>query len=148
MKKSNDIRSEERVVSTMIQLARAAQSHRVIVAGSNSSDVFVELHGRGYLHATTTKTSRYPCGQYDVALVPWQEHSIKALEATLDWFVHFLKPTGVLVVWVSPHERTANQKLRVILARMGFRIESASRCENGVAIAARRMEAGPAAKVA
>jgi hypothetical protein len=32
----------------MIQLARAAKSHRMIAAGSNSAEIFLELHRRGY----------------------------------------------------------------------------------------------------
>jgi len=34
------------------------------------------------------------------------------------------------------------------LQRLGFRIESGTRCENGIAIAARRLELNPAAKAA
>src|ERR1017187_9691345 len=87
--------SDERIVDAMIQLARAAKSRRMIVAGPNSAEVFLELHRRGYLRVTTTKTSRVPCGQYDVALVAWRAHSIKDLETTLDWLVHLLSAAGL-----------------------------------------------------
>jgi hypothetical protein len=96
----------------MIQLARAAKSDRMIVAGSNSSEILLELHRRGYARVTTTKTCRIPRGQHDVALVPWREHSIRALATTLDWLVHFLSAAGVLVVWVGSHERMPNRTLR------------------------------------
>ena len=142
------IPSDERIVDAMIQLARAAKSHRMIVAGSNSSEIFLELHRRGYARVTTTKTCRVPCGQHDVALVAWREHSIRALATTLDWLVHFVSAAGVLVIWVGPHERMPNRMLRLALEGLGFRIESGTCCENGVAVCARRLESNPVAKVA
>jgi hypothetical protein len=39
MTQSTAIPSDERIVDAMIQLARAAKSHRMIVAGSNSSEI-------------------------------------------------------------------------------------------------------------
>jgi hypothetical protein len=148
MTQSSSIPSDERIVNAMIELARAARSHRMIVAGSNSSEIFLELHRRGYPRVTTTKTSRAPCGQYDVALLAWREQSIRDLATTLDHLVHFLNAVGVLVVWVGPHERIPNRMLRSALERLRFRIESGTCCENGVAVCARRLESNPVAKVA
>jgi hypothetical protein len=99
MTRSNSIPSDGRIVDTMIQLARAAKLHRMIVAGSNSPEVFLELHRRGHLRATTAKLCDVPCGQFDVALVAWREPSTKALETTLAHLVPFLSGAGVLVVW-------------------------------------------------
>jgi hypothetical protein len=141
-------RPDERIVDAMIQLAGAAKSHRMIVAGSNSSEMFLELHRRGYLRVTTTRICRAPCGQHDVALVAWRDHSIRALETTLNWLVHFLSAGGALVIWVGPNEAMPNRTLRLALGRLGFRIESGTCCENGVAVCARRLESNPVAKVA
>jgi hypothetical protein len=142
--------SDERIVDVMVQLARAAKSNRMIVAGSHSSEVFRELHRRGFERVTTTKLCRVPRGQYDIALVASREHSIKALTTTLDWLVHFLSAAGVLVAWVGPHEGMPNRSLiiRLALGKLGFRVEAGTCCENGMAIAARRLESNPAAKVA
>ena len=96
----------------------------------------------------TTKTCRVRGTQQDVALVAWREHSIKALATTLDWLVYFLGPAGVLTVWIGPHERMPSQTLKLALEGMGFRIEAATCCENGVAISARRLVATPAARAA
>ena len=148
MTQSSPIPSDERIVDAMIQLARAAKSHRMIAAGSNSAEIFLELHRRGYPRVTTTRICLVPCGQYDVALVAWREHSIKTLEMTLDRLVHYLSPAGVLVVWIGPHERMPDQALRLAFGRLGFRIESGTNCENGIAIAARRLDSVPAAKAA
>jgi hypothetical protein len=69
MTQSSPNPSDERIVDTMIQLARVAKLHRMIVAGANSAEILVELHRRGYLRVTTTKICREPCRQFDVALV-------------------------------------------------------------------------------
>jgi len=114
------IPSDERIVDAMIRLARASKSHRMIVAGCNSSEVVLDLHRRGCSRAATTKTCRVPCGQNDVAVITWREHSIKALATTLDWLVHFLIPAGILVVWIGPHVRTPKQALRLPLETFGF----------------------------
>jgi hypothetical protein len=148
MTQSSFIASDERSVDAMIQLARVAKSHRMIVAGSNSSEIFLELHRRGYPHVTTTKTSRAPCGQHDVALMAWRKQPIGALETTLDQLARFLSAAGVLVVWLGPQERMLNRTLRLALERLDFRIESGILCENGVAVSARRLESYPVAKVA
>lgn len=148
MTQSSPIPSDERIVDTMIQLARAAKSHRMIVAGANSAEIFLELHRRSYPRATTTKICLVPCGQFDVALVAWREQSIKALETTLDRLVHYLSAAGVLVLWIGPHERMPDQALRLAFGRLGFRIEAGTTCEDGIAVAARRLELKPAAKAA
>jgi hypothetical protein len=140
--------SDERIVDAMIQLARAAKSHRMIAAGSNSAEIFLELHRRGYPRVTTTRICLVPCGQYDVALVAWREQSIRTLETTLERLVHYLSAAGVLVVWIGPHERVPDQALWLAFGRLGFRIESGTSCENGIAIAARRLDSVPAAKAA
>jgi hypothetical protein len=148
MTQSSPIPSDERIVDAMIQLARAAKSHRMIAAGSNSAEIFLELHRRGYPRVTTTRICLVPCGQYDVALVAWREQSIRTLETTLDRLVHYLSAAGVLVVWIGPHERVPDQALWLAFGRLGFRIESGTSCENGIAIAARRLDSVPAAKAA
>ena len=148
MTQPGPIPSDERIVDAMIVLACAAKSHRMIVAGSNSSEVFQRLGRRGYSRVATTKTCRAPRGQNDVALITWREHSMRALATTLDWLVHFLSPSGVLVVWIGPHERMPHQALRLALETLGFRIEVGTCCENGLAISARRLESTAAAKAA
>jgi hypothetical protein len=41
-----------------------------------------------------------------------------------------------------------HQALRLALGQLGFRIETGTTCERGIAVAARRLELKPAAKVA
>jgi hypothetical protein len=148
MTQPRPIQSDERIVDAMIQLASATRPHRMIVAGPHSSEVLLELHRRGYLRVTTAKLCDVPCGQFDVALVVWREHSIKALETTLGGLVHFLSTAGVLVVWIGADDRLPVQMLRLALDRLGFRIEAGTACDTGVAISARRLESSSIAKVA
>jgi hypothetical protein len=140
MARTGRVRSDEQIMAAMIQLARAAKSNRMIVAGPDSSELFLELHHRGYLRVTTVKLCGVPCRQFDVALLAWRKHSINAVETTLDGLVHFLSTKGPLVVWVGALDRIPFQRLWLALDRLGFRIEACTTCENGVAISARRLE--------
>jgi hypothetical protein len=110
--------------------------------------MLLELGRCGFVNAFSTKTCGLPRAQYDVAMVAWSDHSIKALETTLNWLVHLLGPTGILVIWVGSPEQGMQQKLRRVLDRLGFGIESGSRIEPGIAVCARRVEIFGAAKAA
>lgn len=132
--------STDRIVDTMIELARCSIDHRIILAGSKGPDLIFGLRSRGYPGVVTTATCKLSRGQYDVAFVEWRQHSIKALEATLDWLVHFLSTGGVLVVWIDATQGA--RKLRSMIERLGFRVETATRCENGFAVSARRLDVG------
>jgi hypothetical protein len=129
----------DRIIETMIELARCSKSHRIILVGPSGSNQELELHRRGYHRIATTATCGLPRGQYDVAFVEWQLPSIKALEATLDWLVHFLAPAGVLVIWVAPG--TDRRRLGSILEGLGFHVEAGTRCERGLVVSARRLDA-------
>jgi hypothetical protein len=124
------------IIDTMIELARCSIDDRILVAGSKEPGRIFELRSRGY-RVVTTATCKPSRGRYDVALVEWRQHSIKALEAMLDWFVHFLAPTGVLVIWIDA--APGHRKLRSAIERLGFRVETGTRCENGFAVSARRL---------
>ena len=140
--------ADEEIIQTMIDLVQCSKSHRIIMAGSQSSKQMVELNRRGYARVATTASCGLPRGQYDVAFVDWQRQTIKALGTTLDWLVHFLAPTSVLVVSIDCSERTDSMKLKSLLERLGFRIEAGTRCEHGFTISARRRDAAQMAVAA
>ena len=133
--------SHERITESLVELARCSKHHRIIVAGSNSPELMFALHRHGYVRVATTTTCGLPHGQYDVALVDWQGRSIKSLETTLDWLVHFLGSPAVMAIWIDFQERAANRKLAAMLERVGFRVEVGTRCEQGLAVSARRRDA-------
>src|SRR6201982_3700472 len=89
----------DRIIEPMIALAGCSAQQRIVVAGSKSMELMLELHRRGYLGAAATGNCGRPAGQYDVALADWRRRTLRALEPTLDWLVEFLvpqRPTGVL----------------------------------------------------
>ena len=132
-------------IASIIKLARCSADQRILLAGAAESARIQDWRSRGYHHVATMATCRLPRGQYDVAAVEWRQHSIKALETTLDWLVHFLSPRGVLVIWVdkSSDEARARRELRSAVERLGFQVEAGRRCERGYAISARRADADP-----
>src|SRR5664280_727975 len=113
----------DRIIEPMIALACCSKQHRIVVAGSKSTELMLELHRRGCVRAAATSNCGHPAGQYDVALVDWRRRTLKDLEIALDWLLDFLSPAGVLVVWVAPQKPMANQALRLSLERRGFVIE-------------------------
>src|SRR5262249_36372223 len=94
----------DRIIEPMLDLAHCSKLNGIVVVGANSTELMFELRRRGYVRVATTTNSGLPAGQYDVALVDWRGRSIKALDTTLDWLGDFLKPSGLLVVWVRPQE--------------------------------------------
>jgi hypothetical protein len=141
MTRFTPIPARERIIDSMVELARCSKLHRIIVAGSTAPDLMLSLHCRGYGRVSTLATCGLPHGQYGVALVDWQGRSIKALETTLDWLVQFLASSAVLVIWLDSPERTANRRLESILDRLGFHVEVGTVCEHGLAVSARRRDA-------
>jgi hypothetical protein len=138
----------DRIIDPMIALAGCSAQQRIVVAGSKSMELTLELHRRGYMRAAATGNCGRPIGQYDVALVDWRRRTPHALETTLDWLVNFLGARGVLVVWVDAQKAAANQSLRASLEKRGFAIERGIAHECGCALSARRSQTYPLQKAA
>lgn len=138
--------SMDGIIEEMLELAGCSLDHRIILAGSTRPDQIFELRRRGFFRVVTTATCKLSPGQYDVAFVEWRRHSIEALEATLDWLVHFLSPAGVLVIWIDT--AAGHHKLRLAIERVGFRVDTGARCEKGFAVSARRLGVGQQAMAA
>ncbi|MGY4473282.1 hypothetical protein [Bradyrhizobium sp. USDA 3364] len=133
----------DRIIEPMIALAGCSTQQRIVVAGSKSIELMLELHRRGYLRAAATGNCGRPAAQYDAALVDWRRRTLHALEPTLDWLANFLSARAVLVVWVDAQKASANQSLRASLERRGFVVEQGIVHQFGCALAARRSQAHP-----
>ena len=133
----------DRIIEPMVALASCSKQHRIVVAGAKGVELMLELQCRGYTRAAATANCGHPAGQYDVALVDWRRRTFKSLEVALDWLVGFLRPAGVVVVWVDPQKAAANETLRLSLEKRGFVIESGTVHECGCAVSARRREMNP-----
>jgi hypothetical protein len=136
----------DRILEPMIALACCSNSDRIIVAGAKSVELMFDLQRCGYARAAGTAYSGRPAGQYDVALVDWRRRSFKELETTLDWLVKYIRPAGVLVVWVDLQTPAGIQTLRSALERRSFVVEAGTVRDGGCAVSARRRD--PISKVA
>jgi hypothetical protein len=142
---SLQVATGDRIIDPMIALAGCSTQHRIVVAGSKSMELMLELHR---LRAAATGNCGRPAGQYDVALVDWRRRTLNALEPTVNWLVNFLSRSGVLVVWVDAQKPAANQSLREAIEKRGFIVEQGTVHECGCALAARRQQTYPLQKAA
>jgi hypothetical protein len=133
----------DRIIDPMIALAGCSTQQRIVVAGSKSMELMLELHRRDYLLAAASGNCGRAAGQYEVALVDWRRRTLHALETTLDWLMNFLSARAVLVVWVDAQKPGANQSLRASLEKRGFVIEQGAVHECGCALSARRSQNYP-----
>jgi hypothetical protein len=145
---SPQVATGDRIVDPLIALAGCSTRQRILVAGSKSMELMLELHRRGYLLATAAGNCGRPTGQYDVALVDWRRRTLHALEPTMDWLMNFLSPRAVLVVWVDAQKPAANDSLRTSVTKRGFAIVRGAVHECGCALLARRSQDYPVQKAA
>jgi len=138
----------DRIIDPMIALAGCSTQHRILIAGSKSMEMTMELQRRGYLRAAATGNCGRPAGQYDVALVDWRRRPLRTLEAALDWIANFLGPTGTLVVWDDAQKPAVNQSVRALLEARGFAVVQNIVHDCGSALAARRQQTYPLQKAA
>src|SRR3982074_2887317 len=102
---SPQVRTGDRIVDPMITLAGCSTRQRIVVAGSKSMELMLELHRRGYLLAAAAGNCGRPTGQYDVALVEF----IKSSTAIVS--LNFIAPCRYRLVspW-CPARRTVTSR--------------------------------------
>jgi hypothetical protein len=133
--------TREQVADTMIGLTRLSNSHRVIVAGSDSLELSLCLRRRGLVHVTTTTTSRIPRRQHAVGLITGQV-SLLAIETALAQISQYLSASAAIAVLIDSRESGFCLKVRNRLQQMGFRIEAGVRCQQGLVLSAYRQNFG------
>jgi hypothetical protein len=131
----------EQVIDTMIGLTRLAISHRAIVAGSGSMELYLELRRRGFIRVATTATCRTPKSQHAVGLIAGH-NSLQAIEAALAEISQFLCASAAIAVLIDSRESGVNLRIRAKLEQMGFRIEAGVRCREGFVLSAVRQNFG------
>src|ERR1700748_3745055 len=117
---SPQITTGDRIMDPMIALAGCSTRQRILVAGSKSMELMLELHRRGYLLAAAAGNCGRPTGQYHVALVDLRRRTPYALAEKMYWLVNFLGPCAGLVVWVDAQKPAANESLRALVEKRGF----------------------------
>jgi hypothetical protein len=137
-----------RILEPMIALAQCSKVQRIILAGEKTIELMFELERCGYAHVASTANCGGPAEQYQVALIDWRGRTFRSLETTLDWFVDFLRPDAVLVVWTDCQKARARESVYTALQRRGSSIEAATVRADGSLVSARRRELGPIRKAA
>jgi hypothetical protein len=127
------------VVDTMVQLALARRSHRIIAAGAASFSIYRGLCSRGFARVATIASFGAASAQHDVALVAGQ-HSLQALQELLLRLVPLLCSQGTIAVWIDCAGRRRGKEVQLLLERLGFYVESGAKCESGFVLAARRRD--------
>src|SRR5258708_35795032 len=89
---SPQVTTGDRIIDPMIALAGCSTRQRIVVAGSKSMELMLELHRRGYLLAAAAGNCGRPTGQYDVALVDWRGRTPHALWTARGWLGEFSIP--------------------------------------------------------
>jgi hypothetical protein len=127
----------EQVVDTMIGLTRLSNLHRVIVAGSDSMELYLALRRRGFIRVATTATCRIAKAQHAVGLIT-DQNSAGAIEAALARISPFLCASAAIAILIDSRESGVCMKIRSRLEQMGFRIEAGVRCRQGLVLSAYR----------
>ena len=141
MGQPHSVSNREQVIDTLIELTRLSNLHRVVVAGSDSMELYLALRRRGFIRVATTTTCRIPTGQHAVGLITGQ-NSLQAIEAALAQISPFLCTSAAIAVLIDSHESGFCLKIRNRLEQMGFRIEAGVRCRQGLVLSAYRQGFG------
>ena len=147
MVQPHSVPNREQVIDTMVELTRLSNLHRVIIAGSDSMDLYLTLRRRGFVRAATTTTCRIPKGRHAVGLITGQ-NTFQAIEAALAQLSQFLSASAAIAVLIDSRESGICLKIRTRLEQMGFRIEAGVRCQQGLVLSAYRHGFGQIANAA
>jgi hypothetical protein len=139
--------ARERMVDTMIDLARVARSHRIVAAGADSLRIHRALYRRGFVRCATAGTCGIPLGQSSAAFIAG-DRSYPGLEASLVRVSRFLNATTTIVVSIESEENGLSLRVRAKLEQLGFRIEAGVRCQQAFLLSAYRCNVAAIAKAA
>lgn len=135
------ISSRDEIVNTMVDLVHLARSHRIIIAGSGSVELYLALKRRGFAYPVLASSHRIPRGQYAAALIAGNL-SFQAIETALAQVSRFLDAAANIAVSIEKQESGLAFKVRTKLQQLGFRIEAGARCREGFVLAAHRRDFG------
>ena len=141
MSRQNLISPRDEMVDTMINLAHLSRSHRLVVAGADSIELYLALRRRGFSYAALASASRTPAGQHSAGLIAG-DRSYQAIEAAINQISRHLYAAASLTISIESHENGLGCKVRTKLQQLGFRIEAGARCHQGFVLAAHREEFG------
>jgi hypothetical protein len=135
------ISPRDEIVDTMINLTHLSKSHRIVVAGGDSVELYLALRRRGYIHGALASSYRGPSGQHAAGLIAG-DRCYQAMEATIHQISKHLCAAASITISIESHENGLAAKVRTKLQQLGFRIEAGARCHQGFVLAAHREEFG------
>ena len=129
----------DEIVDTMINLTHLSRSHRIVVAGGASVELYLALRRRGFSFSALV-SSRTPAARYSAALIAG-DRSYQEIEATIGQIGRLLCPAADLTISIASQETGLATRVRTRLQQSGFRIEAGARCQEGFVLAAHREQA-------
>jgi hypothetical protein len=130
---------QDEIVNTMIDLARLSRSHRIVIAGNDSTGLYLALKRRGFDYPVLASSCRIPCGQHSAGLIAGGR-SFEAIEAAVVQVSRYLDATASIAVSIGPQAIGLGARVRTKLQQLGFRIEAGARCREGFVLAAHRQD--------
>jgi hypothetical protein len=127
----------EQAIDTMIGLTRLSNLNRVIVAGSDSRELFTALRRRGFTRISTPSMFHFRKGMHRVGLIA-AHASLADFDTKLAQIAPFLSAAATIAVLIDSPEGGLSLKIRNRLERLGFRIEAGVRCHQGLVLSAYR----------
>jgi hypothetical protein len=126
----------DQVVETMIALTHLSSLNRAIVAGKDSSELYLALRQRGLVRIGLPSAFRRKaiCA---VGLITVRD-SLAEFETALAHVAPSLGTTATIAVLIKASEGGFAVNVRKKLEQLGFRIEAGVRCHQGLVLSARR----------
>jgi hypothetical protein len=131
----------DEMVDTMINLAHLSKSHRIVVAGADSIELYLALRRRGFAFGALASACRGPAGQHSAGLITG-DRCFQAIEASINQISKRLYAAASITISIESQESGLGGKVRAKLQQLGFRIEAGARCHQGFVLAAHREEFG------
>jgi len=127
----------DQVVDTMISLTHLSNLNRAIVAGPDSTELYLALRRRGFVRIGLPSAFRLRKASCAVGLVTAQD-SFPEFETALAQVAPSLGATAAIAVLITSSEAGFALKVRGKLEQQGFRIEAGVRCHQGLVLSAYR----------
>ena len=131
------ISDHDQVVETMITLTHLSNLNRAIVAGHESTELYLALRRRGFVRIGLPSTFRLRKVACAIGLVTVQDAFVE-FEAALAQIIPSLGVTAKIAVLIKSGEGGIGLKIRKKLEQLGFRIEAGVRCHQGFVLSAYR----------
>jgi hypothetical protein len=127
----------DQVVDTMITLTHLSSLSRAIVAGHESTELYLALRRRGFVHIGLPSTFRLRKAACAVGLITVQD-SLVEFETALAQVTPSLGATAAVAVLIKSSGGGVALKINRKLEQLGLRIEAGVRCHQGLVLSAYR----------